>query len=301
MQYYNKELLTQCPKLLDYFTKGITDETKNISHCLLFWGDNINLECALALEIARLLNCNDDKNSECNCINCRWIKEQTHPAVKIYTRLDFKENSSSSDEEETSKGKKNISVEQAKSIISELAVTSDYHRVYIFCDRDEDGNLLPLNMLNFPEATSNALLKTFEEPPANTTFIFLTKDPSDVISTVVSRCQSFFVPSYLEDSQNYSDVEEFISGYWQFSRQEVLDFENKLLDLISENEDKEILTQIQNYILKEMKSNFDNKQLFYKLSQDIKYVEDAKRQLSLTNPMNVQSVIENLCFKIILN
>ena len=50
-----------------------------------------------------------------------------------------------------------------------------------------------------------------------------------------------------------------------------------------------------------MKSNFDNKQLFYKLSQDIKYVEDAKRQLSLTNPMNVQSAIENLCFKIMLN
>lgn len=70
-------------------------------------------------------------------------------------------------------------------------MTSDYHRVYIFCDRDDDGNLLPLNQVNFPEATSNALLKTFEEPPKNTTFIFLTNDKTDIISTVVSRAQSF--------------------------------------------------------------------------------------------------------------
>ena len=179
-------------------------------------------------------------------------------------------------------------------------MTSDYHRVYIFCDRDENGNLLPLNQMNFPEATSNALLKTFEEPPKNTTFIFLTKDRSDIISTVVSRAQSFFVPSVLEQDLNFDIVENVISNYWTIERNQVLDFENKLLGLIAENEPKEVFTQIQNYMLETIKTNISNKHLFYRLTNDMKFVEEAKRQISLTPSMNLQTVAENLCFKLIL-
>lgn len=300
MLYYNSEIDKKLPKLINYFSKGITDENKNISHCLLFWGPDIKTQCELALEVARMLNCTEEKSINCNCLNCRWIREQTHPAVKIYTRLDFKDNSQSSDEDEQTKGKKNININQAKAIINELSITSDYHRVYIFCDRDEDGNLLPLNQINFPEATSNALLKTFEEPPKNTTFIFLTNDRSDIIPTVVSRAQAFFVPSVLEKNYNYDLVENIISNYWTTERNNVLDFENNLYKLVSENEPKEILEQIQNYMLNVIKTNPENKPLFYKLTRDMAYVEEAKRQLSLTPSMNLQTVIENLSFNIIL-
>lgn len=297
MLYYNNEISQKYPKLLKYFESGIQDENKNISHCLLFWGPDIKSQCELALEVARLLNCSKDGEEACDCLNCRWIKEQTHPAVKIYTRLDFKDGT---DDEDSTKGKKNINISQAKSIINELAVTSDYHRVYIFCDRDDDGNLLPLNQVNFPEATSNALLKTFEEPPKNTTFIFLTNDKTDIISTVVSRAQSFFVPSKLEDNCTYNLVESVISNYWQIERGKVLDFENNILNLMSENEPMEIFTQIQNYMLATMKANSENKQLFYRLMRDIKFVEDAKLQISLTPAMGLMAVVENLAFKMIL-
>lgn len=297
MLYYNNEISQKYPKLLKYFESGIQDDNKNISHCLLFWGPDIKSQCELALEVARLLNCSKDGEEACDCLNCRWIKEQTHPAVKIYTRLDFKDGT---DDEDSTKGKKNINISQAKSIINELAVTSDYHRVYIFCDRDDDGNLLPLNQVNFPEATSNALLKTFEEPPKNTTFIFLTNDKTDIISTVVSRAQSFFVPSKLEDNCTYNLVESVISNYWQIERGKVLDFENNILKLMSENEPMEIFTQIQNYMLATMKANSENKQLFYRLMRDIKFVEDAKLQISLTPAMGLMSVVENLAFKMIL-
>lgn len=297
MLYYNNEISQKYPKLLKYFENGIQDENKNISHCLLFWGPDIKSQCELALEVARLLNCSKDGEEACDCLNCRWIKEQTHPAVKIYTRLDFKDGT---DDEDSTKGKKNINISQAKSIINELAVTSDYHRVYIFCDRDDDGNLLPLNQVNFPEATSNALLKTFEEPPKNTTFIFLTNDKTDIISTVVSRAQSFFVPSKLEDNCIYNLVESVISNYWQIERGKVLDFENNVLKLMSENEPMEIFTQIQNYMLATMKANSENKQLFYRLMRDIKFVEDAKLQISLTPAMGLMAVVENLAFKMIL-
>lgn len=297
MQYYNNEISKKYPQLLEYFKSGIYDENKNISHCLLFWGPDIQSQCELALDVARLLNCSKDGNDSCDCLNCKWVKEQTHPAVKIYTRLDFKEGSS--DDEET-KGKKNINIAQAKSIISELSITSDYHRVYIFCDRDEEGNLLPLNQINFPEATSNALLKTFEEPPKNTTFIFLTKDKSDIISTVVSRAQSFFVPSVVIENQEYNLVEDFISNYWTTGRNQVLDFENKMSALIAEHGAMVVFSQIQNYLLSMIKTNYQNKPLFYKFMDDMKSVEDAKRQISLTPAMNIQTVVENLSFKMIL-
>lgn len=297
MQYYNNEISKKYPQLLEYFKSGIYDENKNISHCLLFWGPDIQSQCELALDVARLLNCSKDGNDSCDCLNCKWVREQTHPAVKIYTRLDFKEGSS--DEEET-KGKKNINIAQAKSIISELSITSDYHRVYIFCDRDEEGNLLSLNQINFPEATSNALLKTFEEPPKNTTFIFLTKDKSDIISTVVSRAQSFFVPSVVIENQEYNLVEDFISNYWTTGRNQVLDFENKMSALIAEHGAMVVFSQIQNYLLSMIKTNSQNKPLFYKFMDDMKSVEDAKRQISLTPAMNIQTVVENLSFKMIL-
>lgn len=300
MQYYNSEIQQKFPKLFEYFSNGISNDDKNISHCLLFWGPDISSQCELALEIARFLNCSETKEVDCNCLNCRWIREQTHPAVKIYTRLDFKDGSSDSDDDESSKGKKNINIGQAKAIINELSVTSDYHRVYIFCDRDDDGNLMPLNRINFPEATSNALLKTFEEPPKNTTFIFLTKDKSDIISTIVSRAQAFFVAGKTFENGEFSLVENFIRDYWTVSRSDVLTFEQNLMKLLSENVPKEIFTQIQNYMVAVIKENFTNKQLYYRLMEDLKYVEDAKRQISLTPAMNIQTVVENLAFKMIL-
>lgn len=299
MQYYNNEISQKYPELLKYFESGIKDEKENISHCLLFWGPDIQSQCELALEVARLLNCKEHGNSDCDCINCRWIREQSHPAVKIYTRLDFKESSTSS-EDGDSKGKKNINIDQAKAIINELSISSDYHRVYIFCDRDEDGNLLPLNQINFPEATSNALLKTFEEPPQNTTFIFLTKDKTDIISTVVSRAQSFFVAGKTFENSDYNLVENFIQNYWTLNRNQVLDFENNLMNLVSENDAKTIFTQMQNYMLNVIKSNPDNKLLFYRLKKDMESIEEAKKQISLSPAMTNQTVIENLSFKMIL-
>lgn len=297
MQYYDSFVYQKSPEILDYFQKAI--EKNNLAHCLLFWGSDITSQCQIALEIARLLNCKENSTKDCDCINCRWIKEQTHPAVKIYTRLDFKEADNTTDEDSTT-GKKNITVSQARSIIAELTVSSDYHRVYIFCDRDEEGNLLPLNQLNFPEVTSNALLKTLEEPPKNTTFIFLTKDKTDVISTVVSRAQAFFIPSNISENRSFELVKNLISDYWTFDKNDVLEFANDLYSLVSENNPSDIFVQIENYMFSIMNANFSNKYLFYKLLNDIEYVETAKRQAELNPPMNLSVICENLSFKLFL-
>lgn len=108
------------------------------------------------------------------------------------------------------------------------------------------------------------------------------------------------MPATVQEAQNYEIVESFIANYWTTDRNNVLEFEAKLMSLISENDAMTILSQMQNYMLATVKSNPQNKHLFYKLTADIKHIEDAKRQISLTPAMNIQTVAENLCFKMIL-
>lgn len=276
--------------LTDYFEKGIHNPEKNIAHCILFWGQDIDAQYELATEIARLLNCQKDGDRDCNCLNCNWIKENSHPAVLTYSKVD---NKPSDDDSKTT-----FSIAQARMIKNDLAVTSDYHRVLIFCDRDNDGNLGGLNEDNFSTDAANALLKTFEEPPSNTTFFFLTKDVTDMISTVVSRSQCFFVPSMKDEPQNFELVESVMNGYLELERDKVLDFNERILSLCKENNPDDIFIQMQNYMVNLMKSNLGNKLLKIKLIEHINSVEKAKRESKLG--MNIQTIVENLAFDLIL-
>lgn len=282
--------LDKYPFLTDYFEKGIHSTDKNIAHCILFWGHDIDAQYELALEIARLLNCKNNGEKDCDCLNCNWIRENSHPAVLTYSKVD---NKPSDDDSKTM-----FSITQARMIKNDLAVTSDYHRVLIFCDKNSDGNLLGLNQTNFSTDAANALLKTFEEPPENTTFFFLTNDITDMLSTVVSRSQCFFVPSMKDEPQNFELVKETLDGYLELERNEVLDFNDKLLALVHENDVNEIFTQMQNYMMGMMKSNLNNKLLKIKLLADINAVEKAKREYKLN--MNIQTIVENLAFVLIL-
>ncbi len=279
------------PFLVKYFKSGIENPNKAIAHCILFYGTDIEAQYELALEIARLLNCSGNKSADCSCLNCNWIRNNKHPAVLTISKLD---NKPSNDESKTV-----ISIEQARMIKNNLLVTSDYHRVLIFCDKDKDGNILGLNENNFQEPTANALLKTFEEPPSNTTFFFLTKDKTDVISTIISRTQCFFVPSMKEDIRDFSLVKDTMDGYLEIPGNNVLDLYDKMLELTKKNDSGEILNQIQNYMAALLKNSLDNPVLKIQLIKDINAVERAKEELKLN--MNIQTILETLSFKLVLD
>ena len=278
------------PFLINYFTKGVENENKNVAHCILFYGTDIEAQYNLALEIARMLNCTGDRTPECTCLNCNWIRENQHPAVLTISKVD---NKPANDDSKTV-----ISIDQARMIKNDLLVSSDYHRVLIFCDKDKEGNVCGLNETNFQEPTANALLKTFEEPPSKTTFFFLTKDKSDMISTIISRAQCFFVPSMKEEERDFSLVKDAVEGYLELERNEVLDLNDRLLALVRENEPMEVFVQIQNYMTELLKSNLKNKVLKIKLIHDINAVEKSKKELQLN--MNIQTIIETLCFELLL-
>ena len=286
----NSDITTKYPFLMKYFNNGINSTGKNIAHCILFYGSDIQAQYDLALEIARMLNCSGTHTPDCQCLNCRWIRENNHPAVLTISKVDNKPSDDNS--------KTVISIEQARMIKNNLLVTSDYHRVLIFCDKDKEGNVAGLNQLNFQADSANALLKTFEEPPSNTTFFFLTKDKSDMITTVVSRAQCFYVPSMLEEDRNYSLVKDAMEGYLELERNEVLDFNDKILDLAKMVDPQEVFTQMQNYIESLLRANIDNLALKVKLISDLKAIEKAKDENRLN--INIQTIVETLSFKMIL-
>lgn len=275
---------------MKYFNNGINSTGKNIAHCILFYGSDIQAQYDLALEIARMLNCTGNHTPDCQCLNCKWIRANNHPAVLTISKVDNKPSDDNS--------KTVISIDQARMIKNDLLVTSDYHRVLIFCDKDTEGNVAGLNQLNFQADVANALLKTFEEPPSNTTFFFLTKDKSDMITTVVSRAQCFYVPSMQDEDRDFSFVKDAMDGYLELERNEVLDFNDKILDLAKMIEPQIVFTQMQNYIEFLLKANIDNLSLKVKLIADLKAIEKAKQENRLN--INIQTIVETLSFKLIL-
>ena len=279
--------LDKYPFLIKYFENGIKNPNKNIAHSILFYGNDTQAQYDLAIYIARLLNCKKDKNYDCDCLDCNWIRNGEHPAVLTYSRLDNKPEDDST--------KTVISVKQAQQIKQSLLISSDFHRVFIFCDKDSDDNILGLNSLNFQEKTANALLKTIEEPPEKTTFFFLTKSKEDIIPTIISRSQCFFVPTFEIEKRSWENIKNVFENYFEFERSEIFSIAENLNN-ISKNS-MQTLEQIQNYILELLKSNLKNKQISAKLMEDFKFVELAKKQIiASVSPINV---FENLCINII--
>lgn len=282
------------PFLTQYFEGGIKHSSRALAHSILLYGNDIKAQYNLAQEIARILNCKELQSENCHCINCSWARNSQHPAILTVSKIDSKP---SDDESKTV-----ISVKQSQMVKNSLLNTSEYHRVFIFCDAElKDGIWTPLglNRLNFHEETANSLLKIIEEPPENTTFFFLARDKNDLIETIISRSQSFFVPSYNVGNSSYSKVENLFSTYLEFERKDSFDLAQSLFSLSKEVESTAILDEIQNYMLALAKSNLGNKTTEAKILKDLKTVETAKKQIAAR--VNPQLAFEDMCLNLTKN
>lgn len=273
------------PFLTNYFTQALSAENRALPQSILFYGSDFDAQYTLANEIARLLNCKNDKSDDCDCLNCKWIRENSHPAVLTISRID---NKPDDDESKTV-----ISIKQSQMIKESLMSASEFHRVYIFCDRDDEGNISGLNPLNFQAETANSLLKIIEEPQPGVTFIFLTRYIDDVLSTIISRSQCFFVPSKKSVNYDFSAIEGVFTDYLSFERKDVFDISQKLQDMSKDTPIQTILDGIQNYMLQLLKSNPRETELI----KHIEFVEEAKKQARLgMRPINI---FDDLCLKLI--
>lgn len=276
------------PFATNYFSELLNlvfENKRNFPQSIIFEGTDTKTQYLFALELARILNCQKDKSQNCDCINCNWIRTHSHPAINNVSEIHFK---GEGDESKTV-----ISAKQAREIEKNLTLSSDYHRFFIFFSSDEkeydpfelsdfqelnyssdiNFSIKPLNYNTFHSTTPNALLKSIEEPPAKTTFIFLTKSKEDILPTIVSRCLVFKL-SGSKEKLNYNDILSLISTYPNINYKNAFDVSQNAQAYIKENNEnlETFLNKILEYLKDLLKQNI---QMSPKINQDIKIINEA--------------------------
>lgn len=307
----------------EYFSLLVNSEKTSFPQSIILYGEDSFAQYLLALNLARILNCKETRNNDCRCLNCNWIRENNHPAVITVSKLDFKPDDDGS--------KTVISVKQTQAIKNLISTTSEYHRTFIFCDAEiKAPNSAELNQIRvfkdnnftlpfegeetgkywipkgitrkvFQEESANSMLKSIEEPPPNTTFIFLTRDKSDLIETIISRSQSFYIPSnHTEDTDTRLISEEF-KYYPEIDRLEINNIAARILanaDMLNLTPE-EILTKFQQFIKQTALANSNKPALVAKMIDDIRILSETHSQLkSYVKP---QIALENAIYRIYKN
>lgn len=137
-----------------------------IAHAYLFAGPRGVGKTTTARILAKVLNCLNPKNGE-PCNECKMCQSFANSQTLDIIEID---------------GASNRRIEEIRTLRESVkyAPTKGNYKVYII---DE------VHMLT--TESFNALLKTLEEPPEHTVFIFATTDVHKVPLTIVSRCQRF--------------------------------------------------------------------------------------------------------------
>ncbi len=313
MASINPILKEKFPFVSNYFETLIENDVEKFPQSIVFEGLDIIGQYMFSFELARVLNCTEGaKNPECTCINCSWIKDVKHPSVNIVSPINFKDDAS----------KTVISINQAKKITSSLRETSDYHRVFIFCDArvkqrsaletarveeykdlgfdfpEENWTPMSLNSKVFKAEASNSLLKSIEEPPKRTTFIFLTQNREDLISTIVSRSNVFKLTGKTLKAGAKGDVLSSLSSvlrnYPNLNLKDALEVSVEIETLLkAENIDVfDFLNDFQEYALSLLKGNVSNNAAFEVFNRHIVLIQKAKRRLRAS--MSPKVVLESL-------
>ncbi len=309
----SKKLAQNFSFVSDYFTLLLDLNPKKFPQSIVFEGLNPYAQCFFALELARVLNCLQDASENCNCLNCRWIRENKHPAVNFVSQLHYK---GVSDDSKTV-----ISVPQVKDIEKSLREKSDYHRFFIFFDAkpiplnecalssieryspvgynifpDSSWTLGHINAKTFSPLTPNILLKCVEEPPQGTTFVFLTKNRADLINTIVSRSQCFKLP-FVAKKLELCDIKEIFHKYPNINFEDAFLISDKLQNYVKDNEITAdfLLDLILAYFVNELQiSNEDN--YISKLQNDINLLSEARKYLNAS--ISQKNVFDTLLLKI---
>ena len=152
----------------EHITATLKNAIKNnrIAHAYIFTGPRGVGKTTTARILAKALNCENPKDFEpCNqCTMCKSINDsQTLDIIEI-------------------DGASNRGIDEIRTLRESVkyAPTRGRYKIYII---DE------VHMLT--KESFNAFLKTLEEPPAHTIFVFATTDIHKVPLTIISRCQRF--------------------------------------------------------------------------------------------------------------
>jgi DNA polymerase-3 subunit delta' len=146
-------------------------ERGRLGHAYLFSGNDLESLEAVALNLAKTLNCEAPLRKlghavdSCDqCLSCRKVEHGNHPDVH-WVRPESKS--------------RIVTVDQMRELIREIQLkpkeASAKVAVVVGADR-------------LRVEGANAFLKTLEEPPPDSVLVLLTTDPQKVLETIVSRC-----------------------------------------------------------------------------------------------------------------
>ncbi|CAI3147840.1 DNA polymerase III subunit tau [Acinetobacter calcoaceticus] len=149
----------------------LTTRFPNIGHGLLFYGKQGCGKHAFAKHfLAWVLCLNKQPHGACGeCSSCQWLKSDTHPNYVHITT-----------DEENKKQNAKIKIEKIRDLLPFVQQTGEGWRVIL---------IEPAEALNL--ASSNALLKTLEEPGERVVLILLADHYLKLPATIRSRLQHF--------------------------------------------------------------------------------------------------------------
>jgi len=152
-----------------------------VAHALLFTGPRGVGKTTTARVLSRALNCTGRSIEEARKLPESEGRQFVEPCGECPNCIEIAKGSSLSCREID--GASNNSVDSMREVIESLRTLppeGSRYKIYLI---DE------VHMLS--TSAFNALLKSLEEPPPNTIFIFATTDPQKIPETVISRCQQF--------------------------------------------------------------------------------------------------------------
>ncbi|MBI4755219.1 MAG: DNA polymerase III subunit delta' [Betaproteobacteria bacterium] len=171
----------------------MTAHINRLPHALLLCGAAGRGKRLFADALAARLLCESPRSDglACGaCTACVWLAAGTHPDFRLVTPMaeDEKRQGAGADTDSGSRPASfasgaaagmQIRIQQIRELDDFTALSS--HRAYRVVIVD------PADALN--PAAANAFLKTLEEPPAQTCFLLISRNPARLLPTLRSRCQ----------------------------------------------------------------------------------------------------------------
>jgi DNA polymerase-3 subunit delta' len=148
-------------------------QTDSLAHAYLFVGAPHVGKMTLALDVARVLNCQGSEPPCGQCQSCKRITDGKHADIRIISLSSAKESGDT-------KARVEISIDDIRELQHNASLPPFEGKCKVFII---DG------VEYLSSEAANCLLKTIEEPPPQVIILLLTTEEPRLLPTVVSRCQ----------------------------------------------------------------------------------------------------------------